>query len=146
MNFNLKVILGVALLIAAALGAILFLGGGEAKEVEAVLREAFEAARRGDSEGVIRHISPRYDTPGTNYEEACMHLRGMVGPGKYQDLELNDLDISAMGESARATCTLKIVQPKNLPLPFINRKLLIDLRKEQERWMVIAVEAPAPER
>lgn len=137
MNFYWKVGLGMGAALALAALAIFLLPGGESSKVERRLREAIEAAKRGDAEAVIGFISKSYGDGPADYEEVCASIRRYVGPGKYRDLEVSNPEIRVVGESATVRFKVRVVQPSGMGMPYFDRRVDLELRKEGETWKVI---------
>lgn len=146
MSFYVKISIIVGAIVLLALLAIFLFSGGEEAKIKEVLREAVEAARGGRPEGVIRLISPEFEADGRTYEDVCAIVRGNVGPGKYRDVEIDDLEISTFGDTARAKFTLSIIQPANMPVPFIPYHIELDLKKQNEQWLITSARTRQPER
>jgi len=144
-NFYWKVGLGAAVVLSVAFAALFLLPRGDAAEVERLLQETLEAARKGDADRVCESVSKSYGSEPGEYEDACATIRRHVGPGRYKNLEIRDLKIGVAGESATARFTLRVVDPKGLGIPHFDRKLSVDLRKEGGIWKVVSARSD-PER
>lgn len=138
MSFYWKVGLAAAVVLVVACVALFLLPRGESAEVERQLREAVEAARKGDTERVVGFLSKSYGEDPSEYETACATVRRYVGPGKYRDLEIADVEISVIGETATARFRVRVVEPKGMGLPHFDRKMQLGLRKEGDRWKVVS--------
>ncbi len=138
MSFYWKVGLAVAAVLAAAFLLLILLPGGDKQEIKKLIEGAVEAARKGDPEAAIRSISKSYRTESEGYDDVCLTIRRFVGPGKYRDLELRNLEVQVVGDSAVARFTIRVVQPTGMPVPHFDRALILDLRKEGGAWKVTA--------
>lgn len=138
MSFYWKVGLAVAAVLAAAFLLLMLLPGGDKQEIRKMIEEAVEAARRGNPEPAIGHISKGYRTESEGYEQVCLTVRRFVGSGKYRDLEVRNLDVQVVGDSAVARLTIRVVEPTGMPVPHLDYPLIVDLRKEGGAWKVTA--------
>jgi ketosteroid isomerase-like protein len=136
-NFYWKVGLAMTAVLAVAIVVILVLPRGEEREIEKQIRQGIDAARQGDADAVIALISPHYGGNPEEYQEVCGTIRQYIGPGKYQDLEVDDIDLRVFGDSAAARFKVRVVGPKNVPYPYYERWVDLDLQKENGHWRVI---------
>lgn len=137
MNFYWKVGLAMGAVLAIAIAIILLLPRGEERKIEKVIEQGVEAARRGDTEGVIALLSRNYGGSPEQYADICNTIRQYIGPDKYQDLELKDVEIRIFGDTASARFKVRVIGPKNIPYPYFERWVEVELRKEPEGWRVI---------
>lgn len=134
MNFYWKVGLAMGAVIVIAITAIVLLPRSDEKEIEAVIEQGIEAARRGDTEGVIELISRNYGGAPEEYAEVCTTIRQYVGPGKYSKLEYSELEIRVFGDTASARFKIKVIGLKSMP--DFPRWVELDFRKEPAGWRV----------
>lgn len=138
MSFYWKVGLAVAAVLAAAVLLLMVLPGGNQREIQDLIEGSVEAARKGNAEPALGHISKSYRTESEGYEQVCLTVRRFVGSGKYRDLEIRNLDIRVVGDSAVARFTIRVVEPSGMPVPHLDHALIVDLRKEGGAWKVTA--------
>jgi hypothetical protein len=129
-----KIAVGAGVVIAAAIAAVLLLRGrGEEAKVEALLRQAFEDGRVGDAGKCIGYLAEDYDSDGMNYEQVCALVRRYVGPGKWESVELRDLEAGVDGETAVATMNLWL---QYSGMPKMPVKLTLQLKKTAAGWKI----------
>ncbi len=134
-----KIAVAALAVIALAILAMVFLrGGGEEAKVDALLRQALEAGKSGDTEKCISYIASDYSFDGVNYEQIGVHVRRYIGPGKWTQIELRSLEVGVDGETATATMKLfaksgeiREFMGQGLPL-----KLNLHLKKAGPDWKI----------
>jgi hypothetical protein len=112
-----------------------------AEQVELVLQEMVEAAKRQDPNPILAAISRNYNHEGKTYE----HLSGLVRTrlGEYQasSLQLNGLDVKAGDGQAEAKFVVST--SGNFRGHSVDRylmRLTLQFRKEAGQWKITAID------
>lgn len=135
MNFHVKVILGVVVLIAIAFAAIFLFSSSEEQAIQKVLEEALKAAEAGDAEGVIAVVSPNYRNEGETRDDILRRIRGAVQQ-RISPAKLEGAAIQVSGDDADASVRV-IVGALQFRRSF---GLRLKLRKEEGAWKVTSAE------
>jgi len=136
-SFQIKVCLGVALLVGVALAAFFLLsGGGEEAAIEELFLGAADAAGRGESDGVVAIVSRDYRAGGLDYEGIVRKIRANVGPDhRYGRVEVGSA-IHVRGEEADADVRVRVGLGRNAQEALFR----VRLRKEAAGWRVVSAE------
>jgi hypothetical protein len=137
MSFHIKVCLGVAVLVAAAVGAVfLFSGGGEEAAIEELFQGAAVAAQRGDTEAFLAIVSRDFKSREYDYDGVVRRIRSYIRPeNQYGQVQVSSA-IQVQGEEADATARVRVGFGKNAPETLFRVKL----RKENGAWKVTSAE------
>ena len=135
MSFPLKVILGVAVLIAIAGAAIFFFSSSEEKAIQQVLEGALKAAEEGDEEGVIAVVSPNSRNGEQTREHIIRRIRGAVAQ-RIRPAKLSGAAIQVSGDDADASVRVEVgaLQYRR------TFGLKLSLKKENGVWKVTSAE------
>ena len=135
MNFQLKVIAGFALLLAAALAFIFLFRTSDEKAIENLLKAGLEAASDGDEEKVIALISPNYKN-GEETRDAIIHRIRNAVKQRITPAKLKGAAIQVSGDDADASMTIEVGM-----LQYRQEfALWLKLRRENGQWKVIAAD------
>lgn len=137
MNFLWKVLLGVTILLALALGTLFLLSGsGEEAAIEKLFQEAASAARRGDPEGVVAILSREFRSDSHDYEGIVRRIRSYIRPETpFGRVEVRSA-IQVEGERADATARVIVGLGRQAQEVLFR----IRLRKEPAGWRVVSAE------
>jgi hypothetical protein len=135
MNFQLKVIAGFALLLAAALAFIFLFRTSDEKAIENLLKAGLEAASDGDEEKVIALISPNYKN-GEETRDAIIHRIRNAVKQRIKPARLKGSAIQVSGDDADASLTVEVGMLQ-LRQEFA---LWLKLRRENGEWKVVAAD------
>ncbi len=133
MRFHLKVVLGLSLVVGAALAVIFLLSGGEEAAIEAILKDAASAAGRGDADAIVAIVSRDYRAGDEDFEAVSRRIRAEVTPRRYEAVELAGLAVHAAGGEATARVRVR-VRAANFGAGEAGFEL--HLRKEGESWRI----------
>jgi hypothetical protein len=137
MSFHVKVCLGVAVLVATALGAVFLLsGGGEEAAIEELLKGAGAAAEQGDTEAFLAIVSRDFKSRDYDYDGVVRRIRSHIRPDNlYGRVEVSPA-VQVQGEEADATARVRVGFGKNSQETLFRVKL----RKEAGSWKVVSAE------
>ena len=135
MSFTLKVILGVAALIAVAILAVFLFSSSEEKAIQEVLEGALKAAEAGDAEGVIAVVSPNYRNGEQTREEIVRRIRHAVSQ-RISPAKMKGAAIQVSGDDADASVRV-VVGALRFQREF---GLKLSLKKEGGVWKVTSAE------
>lgn len=135
MSFNLKVILGVAVLLGVALAFVFLFRTSDEKAIENLLKGGLEAASEGEEEKVIALISPNYKNGEETREGIVRRIRNAVKQ-RIQPARLKGSAIQVSGDDADASVTVEV------GIPQFRQEFAIwmKLRRESGEWKVIAAD------
>jgi hypothetical protein len=143
-NFFAKTTLAVALMLgAAALGMVVF-GGGDRKAIERLVVEGEAALNRHDAGYCVALIHPSYNYDGRDFEQVTKLIRHYVGGASYRSVTFVDPEIEVMGTSASVRLRIKFAGGGMGQMPAYGggMPLVFWLSKDEDRWMITAIERP----
>lgn len=135
MSFQLKVIAGFALLIAAALAFIFLFRTSDEKAIDNLLKAGLEAASEGEEEKVIALISPNYRNGEETRDGIVRRIRNAVKQ-RITPARLKGSAIQVSGDDADASMTVEVGMLQ-LRQEFA---LWLKLRRENGEWKVVAAD------
>ena len=134
MNFYVKTILAVAVLILAALVAMFLFASSDEAEIEDLIEIGVKAARRNDPETVIRLVSKDNWQGKESYEEIVERIRQVCEDRRVRVAQLAGAFVTVHGDEAEATFTVKgRLGPRDLG----EAQVRIKLRREKDGWKVV---------
>ncbi len=135
MSFQLKVIAGFALLIAAAFAFIFLFRTSDEKAIENLLKAGLEAASEGEEEKVIALISPYYKNGEETRDGIVRRIRNAVKQ-RITPARLKGSAIQVSGDDADASLTVEVGM-----LQYRQEfALWLKLRRENGEWKVVAAD------
>ena len=136
MSFQVKVVLGVAALVGAALGLIFLLRSSDEEAIEKLLQDGAAAASRQDADAVIALLSRNFRSNEGGYDWAVERVRGVLRQPVGQ-LAVSPGGILIEGDEASARVGLKAsAGPREIGRTSFEFKF----RKENGVWKVISAE------
>ena len=137
MNYQLKIIIGVVLLLIVAM-SVVFLSGGGGEDIQAFLDKGLVAAKNGDEETLVGMLSKSYQSGEEDYERMAGRLRAMFSEPRAETLTLVGVpSISVHDDQADVGITIKAhVGPRILR----EGNFRLTLQKEEREWKVTSVE------
>jgi len=135
MSFQVKVSLGVAALVVAALAAVFLLSTSDEKAIEKLPEQGLKAAEEGDTEGVVALISPDYKNGEETREGILRRIRQAVSQ-RITPARMEGAAIQVSGDDADASVRV-IVGALQFRREF---GLRLKLRKEQGAWKVTSAD------
>jgi hypothetical protein len=136
MKFQVKVVLGVAAVMGAALIWMLFYRTTDEKAIEELCREGVAAAEKGDAEAVIALLSTSFKNSEGDYAKVCERLRGTL-PQIRGAVEVTSFVAEADGDAGTATVG---VRGHALGNDLWRTALALKLKKENGVWKVVSAE------
>ncbi len=137
MNFYANVSIAAAVVLAAALGLLFFLSGGEEAAIEKILERGAEAAGEGDVDALIAMISPRYKSVLDDYEGVVRRLRQELSRFRGSRFSVKGAAIRVDGEKAEARTRVKVSAGQHRMGDLIIR---IAFEKEGGAWKIVSGE------
>jgi hypothetical protein len=136
MNFHVKVVLAVAVLVAAALAMIFFLRSSDEEAIEKLLQDGAAAASRQDAEAVIALLSKSFRSKEGDYAWAVERIRGVLKQPVGQ-LSVSPGGITVEGDEASARVGLRAsAGPREMGRTSFDFRF----RRENGVWKVISAE------
>lgn len=137
MSFQLKVGLGMAVLVGAAIGALFLLAGGaEEAAIEELFEMAAAAAGRGDAEAFLAIVSRDYRSLEDDYDGVVRRIRSHIRPeNPLGRVEVRPA-IQVEGNEAEATARVIVGYGRNASQVLFRVKL----RREAGGWKVVSAE------
>ena len=135
MSFNLKVIVGVAVLLGVALAFVFLFRTSDEKAIENLLKGGLEAASEGEEEKVLALISPNYKNGEETREGIVRRIRNAVKQ-RIRPAKLKGSAIQVSGDDADASVTVEVGM-----LQYRQEfAIWLKLRRENGEWKVIAAD------
>lgn len=135
MSFNLKVLIGVGGLIAAAALAVFLFSSSEEKVIQKLLEGGLKAAEEGNAEGVVALVSKNYKNGDQTYDGIVRRIRQAVAQ-RISPARMDGAAIQVSGDDADANVKV-IVGAMQLKREF---GLRLKLKKENGEWKVTSAE------
>ncbi len=136
MSFHVKVVLAVAVLVAAALALIFLLRSSDEEAIEKLLQDGAEAASRQDADAVISILSKNFKSKEGDYAWAVERVRGVLRQPVGQ-LTVSPGGITVEGDEASARVGLKASAG---PREIGRTSFEFTFRKENGAWKVFSAE------
>jgi hypothetical protein len=135
MSFPVKITLGVAALIAVAVGAVFLFSSSEEKAIQQVLEGALKAAEEGNEDAVIAVVSPNYRNGEQKREHIIARIRAVV-PHRVRPATMKGAAIQVSGDDADASVRVEVgaLQYRR------SFGLKLSLKKESGVWKVTSAE------
>lgn len=123
----------------AGLVVILWLAGGEEKDILDLYAGYLAAGRAYDAERLVEALSAQYNYQELDYEGMANRIRTEVKPSRYSAVEeVEPPAVSVMADGATIDAHLRIHMGE-LPVP-VPLRLRVHLRRESKEWKIIGVE------
>lgn len=137
MNFYVKVVLAVVVLIVAALAAMFLFTSSDEEAIRELIQTGVTAARKGDADTVIGLVSKENWEGEKGYDETVKLIRVTCEDQRVRAAQLAGEDIAVHGDEAEATFT---VQGRIGPHDLGEVQVRIKLKREEDGWKVVDAE------